>query len=125
MSDSVVKMLEAFSAAWNAHDLDTLMALSTDDCEFWASAGPDELGTRYVGQQAVAGAYRALFDFYPDAQWTKGRLTLLGPDRALSEWTFVGTTLDGKRVEVLGLDVLDLVGEKVRIKNSYRKNRTA
>ncbi len=71
MSDSVVKMLEAFSAAWNAHDLDTLMALSTDDCEFWASAGPDELGTRYVGQQAVAGAYRALFDFYPDAQWTK------------------------------------------------------
>ncbi len=55
----------------------------------------------------------------------QGRLTLLGPDRALSEWTFVGTTRDGQRVEVLGLDVLDLVGEKVRIKNSYRKNRTA
>lgn len=123
-ADETLEMLRAFSAAWNDHDLDTIMRLSTDDCEFWAAAGPDVVGGRAVGREAVAAAYQAIFDLYPDGQWTNGRLTTLG-DRALSEWTFVGNTVDGKHVEVLGLDILELSGGKVRIKNSFRKNRTA
>ena len=124
MTDDKLAMLKAFSEAWNRHDLDAIMGFSTDDCEFWSSAGPDVMGTRSVGRDAVRNAYQAVFDQFPDAQWTNGRLTPLGPDRAISEWTFVGTTTEGKRVEVLGLDLLDLEGGKVKIKNSFRKNRT-
>ena len=123
MADATMDMLEAFSAAWNRHDLDAIMNLSSPDCEFWASAGPDVEGARAVGRDAVAKAYQAVFDTFPDGQWTKGRITLIDAARALSEWTFVGTSVDGKRVEVLGLDLLDLQDGKVRIKNSFRKNR--
>lgn len=122
---TALAMMEAFSAAWNRHDLDTIMALSTDDCEFWSAAGPDACGTRSVGREAVAAAYRAIFALYPDGRWTNGRATLIAPDRGLSEWTFVGTTTAGQRVEVLGLDLLELSGDRVRIKNSFRKTRTA
>ena len=124
MSASTIAMLEAFSAAWNRHDLAAIMAMSTDDCEFWAAAGPNVTGGRAVGREAVAAAYQAIFDLYPDGRWTNGRITLMD-GRALSEWTFVGTTTAGQRVEVLGLDILELAGDKVRIKNSFRKNRTA
>ena len=41
MSADVTAMLRAFSDAWNRHDLDAIMAMSTDDCEFWSAAGPD------------------------------------------------------------------------------------
>jgi len=123
MTDATIEMLEAFSAAWNGHDLQTIMRLSTPDCEFWASAGPEAEGLRAIGPEAVASAYRAIFDAFPDGQWTRGRISLMAADRALSEWTFVGTSKDGKRVEVLGLDILDLQDGKVRIKNSFRKNR--
>jgi hypothetical protein len=30
----VLKMLDAFAAAWNRHDLDGLMACMTEDCVF-------------------------------------------------------------------------------------------
>ena len=116
-------LIQAFADAWNRHDLAAIMAMSTPDCEFWSSAGPEAVGTRWVGQEAVAAAYQAIFDTFPDAQWTKGRLTVL-EGRAMSEWTFVGTDRSGKTVEVLGLDILELSGDKVRIKNSFRKNRT-
>jgi ketosteroid isomerase-like protein len=124
MTASTLSMLEAFAAAWNRHDLDAIMSMSTDDCEFWASAGPYVTGGRAVGREEVAAAYQAVFDLIPDAQWTNGRITLMD-GRAMSEWTLVGTTTTGQRIELLGLDLLELEGDKVRIKNSFRKNRTA
>lgn len=123
MSTDTLSMLRAFSEAWNRHDLEAIMAMSTDDCEFWAAAGPDVVGGRHVGPEAVAAAYRAIFELYPDGRWTNGRITLMD-GRALSEWTFVGTTTEGRRVEVLGLDILELEGDRVRIKNSFRKQRS-
>jgi len=61
-----------------------------------------------AGREAVAKACRAIFDAFADGQWTSGRFTRMQEDRALSEWTFVGTTADGKQMEVLGLDILDV-----------------
>lgn len=123
MTHATKDMLQAFADAWNRHDLDAIMAMHTDDCEFWASAGPEAEGTRHVGRVAVAAAYAAVFEAFPDAHWGRGTVTLL-ESRGLSEWTFTGTDRSGRRVEVLGLDVLELRGDKVRLKNSFRKNRT-
>ncbi len=118
-------LLDAFAAAWNRHDLDAIMEMTAEDGEFWASAGPEACGQRFVGKPAIRAAYQAIFDTVPDAQWTQGRLSMMSPERGLSEWLFVGTRKDGTRVEVDGLDLLDLAGGKVRIKNSFRKTRTA
>jgi beta-alanine degradation protein BauB len=114
-------MLDRFVAAWNAHDLEGVMACFTDDCEFWSSSGPHPQGGVFAGKSAVAKATEAIFETFPDAAWTESRLTIFG-SRALWEWTFVGTAADAAQTRVLGLDVLDLEGERIRRKNSFRKS---
>jgi steroid delta-isomerase-like uncharacterized protein len=118
----VMKMLDAFAAAWNRHDVDGLMACMADDCVFEAAAGKEVAGTRHVGKDAVRRAYAAAFEAYADGRWNQPRHFVAG-DRAVSEWTFTGTTKDGARVEVNGCDVFTLRGGRIAVKNSYRKQR--
>jgi len=120
---AVVKMLDEFAAAWNRHDVDGLMACMADYCVFEATAGPDVAGTRHVGREAVRKAYAAIFETYKDGRWNNPRHFVAG-NRAVSEWTFTGTTSAGAKVEVNGCDVFTLRGSKIAIKNSYRKQRS-
>ena len=120
----VLKMLDAFAAAWNRHDVDGLMACMSDDCVFEAAAGKEVAGARHVGRDAVRRAYATVFDTYADARWNNPRHFIAG-DRAVSEWTFTGTTKDGTKVEVNGCDVFTLRAGKIALKNSYRKQRSA
>jgi ketosteroid isomerase-like protein len=119
----VVKMLDRFAAAWNKHDIEGLMACMSPECVFEATAGKEVSGTRHVGTEAVRRAYLAIFDTYPDGRWNGARHFVAG-DRAVSEWTFTGTTKDGAKVEVNGCDVFTLKSGKIALKNSYRKQRT-
>jgi ketosteroid isomerase-like protein len=119
----VLKLLDTFAAAWNRHDVDGLMACMTDDCVFEAAAGDQVAGTRHVGREAVRRAYAAVFDTYADARWNQPRHFVAG-DRAVSEWTFTGTTRDGAKVEVNGCDLFTLRNGRIVVKNSYRKQRS-
>lgn len=119
---TVLKMLDEFAAAWNRHDVDGLMACMAADCVFEASAGPEVAGARHVGRDAVRRAYAAVFEAYPDARWNNPRHFVAG-DRAVSEWTFTGTTKAGAKVEVNGCDIFTLKDGKIALKNSYRKQR--
>ena len=118
----MLKLLQTFAEAWNRHDLDALMAMMTDDCVFQASAGDAVDGEKHHGQQAVRAAYAAVFEQYPDAHWGNAHHFASG-DRGVSEWTFRGTRRDGKRVEVLGCDLITFRDGKIAVKNSFRKNR--
>ena len=113
---------DAFAAAWNSHDIDQLMAMSSEDCIFFASAGPAPGGTMYSGEMAVRAAYQALFKAFPDGQWTNSRATAIGGNRVLVEWQFSATKSDGQPMLVDGLDILDITAGKVRVKNSYRNS---
>jgi ketosteroid isomerase-like protein len=115
-------LLEAFTAAWNRHDIDAIMSMMTDDCVFEASAGDHVNGERHEGQRAVRAAFEAVFAQYPDARWNDARCFVKG-NRGVSEWTFTGTRSDGARVEVNGCDLLTLRDGKIVVKNSFRKNR--
>lgn len=116
-------MLDRFVAAWNAHDFEGIMASMTDDCVFWSSAGAYPQGGVFEGRKAVADAFAAIFKSFPDAAWTESRTTLFG-SRALWEWTFVGTSSDGKATRALGVDILELAEDLVQRKNSFRKTKT-
>src|SRR5688572_23800595 len=73
MSDEKnLQLLRVFADAWNAHNLDAIMACMTEDCVFESSAGPDVCGTRSVGQQDVRTAFSKVFAEFPDAQWPWG-----------------------------------------------------
>jgi len=116
--------LEAFAQAWTRHDIDTLMSFMAEDCLFHSSTGPDSAGTRYLGREAVRAGFMKAWADFPDAQWTRARHFVSG-GRGVSEWTFVGTRAsDGRRVEVDGCDLFTFRGDKIRVKDSWRKLRT-
>jgi ketosteroid isomerase-like protein len=60
---------------------------------------------------------------FPDARWQNARHFVCG-DRGVSQWTFTGTRAGGERVEVDGCDVFTFRGDKIAVKNSFRKQRT-
>jgi steroid delta-isomerase-like uncharacterized protein len=115
-------MLEAFSAAWNAHDVDALMSFMSDDCVFQTAAGPEACGTRVVGTEAVRKAFSAAWQAVPDAQWENGVHFVHG-DFGTSQWTFTGTAADGSRIETDGIDVFTFKNGKIALKNVFRKAR--
>ena len=114
--------LEAFSAAWNAHDVDALMSFMSEDCVFQTAAGPDACGTRIVGAAAVRQAFALAWQTVPDAQWTKG-VHFVSGDFGTSQWTFTGTAADGSRIETDGIDVFTFKDGKIALKNVFRKAR--
>jgi ketosteroid isomerase-like protein len=114
--------LEAFSAAWNRHDVDALMSFMTEDCVFQTAAGADACGTRISGAASVRKAFAAAWETVPDAQWTNGMHFVSG-DFGTSQWTFTGTAADGSRIEVDGIDVFTFKDGKIQLKNVFRKTR--
>lgn len=114
--------LVRFMAAWNARDLDGLMACMASDCAFHASAGPDAEGRRFTGRDEVRAAYAGMFQTFPQAAWTADRHHVSG-DTGLSEWRFVGTDHTGRTVDVQGCDIFRFEGDLIALKDSYRKNR--
>lgn len=114
--------LQSFADAFNAHDINAIMAHMTDDCIFQASAGPDADGEKFIGKEQVAKAFEDVFAVYPDAKWSNPTHFISG-NRGLSEWVFTGTRSDGTKVEVTGRDIFTFKDGKIAVKNSYRKNR--
>jgi quercetin dioxygenase-like cupin family protein len=114
--------MERLMAAFNARDLDGLMACMASDCAFHAAVGPGAAGTVHRGAEAVRAAYAALFDAFPRAAWTEGTHIVAG-DTGLSTWRFIGTMRDGATVDVRGCDVFAFDGDLIAVKDSYRKAR--
>jgi ketosteroid isomerase-like protein len=114
--------LEAFSAAWNRHDVEALMSFMSEDCVFQTAAGAHACGTRHEGPEAVRKAFAAAWALLPDAQWLNGQHFVEG-DFGVSQWTFTGTAADGSRVETDGVDLFTFRGGKIVTKNAFRKAR--
>ena len=119
------KDLDAFFRdGWNRHDVDVLMTFMSDDCVFESTAGPEVCGTRHAGRERVREAFARVFTAFPDATFADARHFVSG-NRGVSEWIFRGTTADGKKVEVNGCDVFTFADDKIAVKSSYFKTRTA
>jgi ketosteroid isomerase-like protein len=108
-----IEVVEAFDAAWGAHDLDAALALMTDDCVF-ESTGPAPDGIRHVGRDQVRRAWRPVFD---DASsvFEVEELVVAG-DRVLQRWRY--SWIDG---HVRGVDVFTVRDDLVAVKLSYVK----
>jgi steroid delta-isomerase-like uncharacterized protein len=119
-----IKDLEAFGDGWNRHDVDYLMTFMADDCVFETSYGKDAWGTRYAGRDQVREGFSRVFRNFPDVQFRDARHFVAG-DRGVSEWIFAGTAVDGRKVEVHGVDVFTFRDGKIAVKASFLKNRTA
>jgi steroid delta-isomerase-like uncharacterized protein len=117
---SRLTVLEEMTAAFNRHDLDTIMSLFTDDCVFESPRGGHPWGTRFVGKTEVRKGLAARFRGIPDVQYGDDRHFVSG-DRGASEWTLTGTTTEGERLEVRGCDLWTFEGDRIARKDSYWK----
>jgi ketosteroid isomerase-like protein len=108
--------------AFNRHDVDAVMAYFANDCVFDAVSGTEVYGTRFIGVEAIAGAFSGVWAAMPDAHWDHHGHFVYG-DRAVSEWTFTGTNRDGSRVEAQGADLFRLRDGRIVHKQAFRKSR--
>ena len=121
--DDAMLMLEEITEAFDAHDLDGIMAHFADDAVFEGPRGPEPWGTRFVGAEAVRQAFAARLSGIPDIRYTDDA-HLIDGDRGASEWTLSGTSIDGQRIEVRGCDLWTIRGGKIVKKDSFWKIRT-
>jgi steroid delta-isomerase-like uncharacterized protein len=118
-----LEVLQRVLDAFDAHDLDAIMAHFADDCVFESPRGPDRWGRRFVGREEVRRGLAARFEGIPDVAYGDGDHFVSG-SRGVSEWTLTGTTVEGERIDVRGCDLwtFDDDGKIVR-KNSFWKIR--
>ena len=119
-TQEAMRTLEAFLAAFNAHDADAVMTFFTEDCVMDMPRGPGPGGRRLVGRDAVREGVQSRFDGIPDVEYGDDRHFICG-DRAVSEWTLRGTQTNGERIEVRGCDLFEFSDGKIRRKDSFWK----
>jgi uncharacterized protein (TIGR02246 family) len=113
MSTEIRPVVDRFNQAWNDHDLDAALALTTSDVVFDAtSPAPD--GAHCVGQDAVRAAWQPIFEdarsrFDVEDAFVTG-------DRLVQLWRF-----DWGDGHVRGIDVIRVVNGLVAEKLSYVK----
>ena len=113
-------LLEALCAAFNAHDLDAVMAYFADDCVLEMPRGPEPWGARSEGKTAVREALAGRFQGLPDVHYGDASHFVDG-DTGISKWTLTGTTPEGRRLEVRGCDFYTFRDGLVVRKDSYWK----
>jgi ketosteroid isomerase-like protein len=108
--------------AFNAHDLERIMACFSDDCVLEMPKGSMPWGTRFEGKQAVREGLAARFEGLPDVHYGNAEHFVDSTaDTGISKWTLSGTDRDGARKEVRGCDFYTFrMGEVIR-KDSYWK----
>ena len=123
--DRNVDVLRQVLDAFNAHDLDAIMSHFADDCVFEAPRGPDRWGRRFVGKAEVRRGLGARFEGIPDVSYGDDDHFVSG-NRAASEWTLTGTTVDGERIDVRGCDLWTFGDDGTIVrKDSFWKIREA
>src|SRR6187401_1908631 len=97
--------LTALAEAFNAHDLDRIMAFFADDCVLEMPRGDKPWGSRFEGKQNVRAALATRFAGLPDVHYGEDEHFMdEDAQTGISKWTLTGTARDGTRIEVRGCD---------------------
>jgi ketosteroid isomerase-like protein len=115
-----VELLKGFLEAFNRHDLDSIMGYFAEDCVFYMPRGAKPRGDRYGGKDEVRAGLARRFEGIPDVHYGNDQHWVCG-DLGVSEWTLIGTSVSGQRIEVRGVDLLELTRGKITRKDSFWK----
>ncbi len=112
--EDVRGLIARHDAAWNAQDLDMIMACYTPDIMFTNY----NAGESASGAAAVREHLAAIFAGWPDLSFSGRRLNVCD-EFAVSEWTATATHADGRRLEWDGVDVFPIVDSLIARKDVY------
>jgi ketosteroid isomerase-like protein len=113
VTGSALDAVARFNAAFDAKDVDAVMAAMTPDCVFEDTSPPD--GARHSGAAAVRAAWEKFFSSSPDGVFTNEEVFAAG-DRVVSRWRY-----DWGGGHVRGVDVFTVRDGLVTEKLAYVK----
>ena len=125
------RFIDRYNDAWNAHDVDGIVAMHTEDSVFENHV----TGDVNVGREQIGSAIRGIFSVFPDLSF-EGRRQYLREDLVVQEWTARGThegTMSrggiaveptGRKVDYRGMDVIPIRDGLVARKDVYSDSIT-
>jgi steroid delta-isomerase-like uncharacterized protein len=120
------QLIDRYNDAWNAHDVEAIVAMHTEDSVFENHT----TGDVNVGREAIGNAIAGIFRVFPDLTF-EARRQYIREDLVVQEWTARGThqgTMTrsgieveptGRRVEYRGMDVIPIRDGLVARKDVY------
>ena len=123
--------IDRYNAAWNDHDVETIVSMHTDDSVFENHV----TGDVNVGREHIARAISGIFSVFPDLEF-ETRRAYIRDDLVVQEWTARGThegtmtrsgielSPTGRKVEYKGMDVIPIRGGLVARKDVYSDSVT-
>jgi steroid delta-isomerase-like uncharacterized protein len=120
------EFIDRYNEAWNAHDVDAIVAMHTEDSVFENHT----TGDVNVGREAIAKAITGIFGVFPDLRF-ETRRQYIRDDLVVQEWTGRGTHQGkmtrsgievqptGRTVEYRGMDVIPIKNGLVARKDVY------
>jgi len=106
-------VIDRYNAAWNAHDLDAIVALHAPGMVFENHTA----GERAEGAE-VRDHIAEIFANWPDLVF-RGRRLYARDGLVVSEWTATATDGDGRRLEWDGVDVFPFENGLIARKDVY------
>jgi steroid delta-isomerase-like uncharacterized protein len=119
------ELIGRYNEAWNAHDLDAIMAMHAPDMVF-----ENHTAGESAGGEAARGHIASIFATWPDIAFTARRL-YVRQALVVQEWDAAATHTQemrrgdlvaeptGRRIEWQGLDVIPFEGGLVKRKDVY------
>ncbi|HET7556357.1 MAG TPA: SgcJ/EcaC family oxidoreductase [Gaiellaceae bacterium] len=129
--DELQAFIDRYNAAWNAHDVDAIVELHTEDSVFENHV----TGDVNVGREEIGNAIRSIFAVFPDLTF-ETRRAYIRDDLVVQEWTARGThegtmrrsgievAPTGRTVDYKGMDVIPIRDGLVARKDVYSDSVT-
>ena len=120
------KVIAAYGNAWNAHDVEAILAMHTEDSVFENHTS----GGKAVGKSAIREVLKGVFAAFPDIRFD-ARRAYVRDGVVTQEWTASGTLAipftkgastvqpTGRKVSWNGVDVIPFQGDLVARKDVY------
>ena len=118
---AVMNVLKAFGKAFNAGDVDGVLAQVTDDFEWRLHEGavaPD--GAIVRGRHAVRAALEDRAKTIDHLRFSETEV-MFGDDHVVGRFRATGAYRDGRQIDVRGVDVYGFRDGKIAVKDSYWK----
>ena len=125
------ELIDRYNDAWNAHDIDAIVSMHTEDSVFENHV----TGDVNVGRNEIHRAISGIFTVFPDLHFD-ARRQYLRQDLVIQEWTATGTHQGkmvragieveptGRRVDYKGMDVIPIRDGLVARKDVYSDSIT-
>jgi len=113
-------LMKQINEAFNSREVDRIAAFFADDCTFLMARGPEAVGRRVHGKDAVKKVLADRFKVIPDMKWDHVDVFVAG-DRAVSVWMVTGKGADGEQLNYRGCDIYEFRGDKILNKDTYWK----